>query len=55
MGAWKKRGTNLEVGDDNYGCLRKFNYSNGAGWKTSKKWEKKISFAGKRKKKGGSY
>ena len=25
-------------------CLPRYNYSNGAGWKTSKKWEKKLSF-----------
>lgn len=33
-------------------CLRRYNYSNGAGWKTAKKWERKLSFSIKHTKRG---
>lgn len=35
--AWKKSKPIAEIEGGNSGCLRKFNYSNGAGWRTKNK------------------
>ena len=36
-------------------CLRKYNYSNGAGWKASKRCKHPLDFAIKSKKRGSIY
>lgn len=47
MSAWKKRG-DTGKGGDNYGCLPKYNYGTGAGWRTKK--QGRIQWGIKRKK-----
>lgn len=39
--AWKKNKGMGEIEGDNYGCLRKYNYGSGAGWKTQGKYNHK--------------
>lgn len=62
--AWSKNSRvgrgGVEIQGDNSGCLRRYNYATGAGWKSNKK--AKISgkpsseaFNIKRKKRGGRW